>query len=207
MEDPATRPTRRRIGAVLLLTLALLASACAKEPTLAGVVRDPALQVGSVTLPTTDGEPSTFRAQPGGLLVVYFGYTFCPDICPTTMSDLSIAIHDLADGDAQRVDVAFATVDPERDTPEVLDRYLGYFFDDGIALRTEQPDELVAATDAFGVLFEVADHEPGDYYEVAHTAVTYVVNDTGTVLVEWPFGFDTELMTADLETLLAKESA
>lgn len=178
------------------------------EQALAGVVREPALEVASVTMPDAiGGREVTMRADPGSLLVVYFGYTSCPDICPTTLSDLSIAVRDLPVELADRVTVAFATVDPDRDTSDVVGGYLGSFFPDGVALRTEDPAQLATAADAFGVQFEVAEHTAGDRsYDVAHTAVTYVVDDAGTVVVEWPFGFAPEDMTADLTHLLAKET-
>jgi len=196
---------------VLVGLMAVVAFACGADAggdALSGVVRDPPLDVASVQFSTADdGRLIRMQAPPGELLVVYFGYTSCPDICPTTMSDLSIAVHDLPDELAERVTTVFATVDPDRDTADVLGEYLGHFFADGLTLRTEDADVLAAAATAFGVQYEVADHRPGDRtYEVAHTAVTYVVDDTGTVAVEWPFGFETTRMTADLRTLLEKES-
>lgn len=192
----------------LLAAVAVACGADADKGALSGVVREPPLDVAAVQLPAADdGRTVTMQAPPGELLVVYFGYTSCPDICPTTMSDLSIAVHDLPDALADRVTTAFVTVDPDRDTADVLGEYLGHFFADGIPLRTEAADELAAAASAFGVQYEVADHRPGDRsYEVAHTAVTYVVDDTGAVAVEWPFGFETSRMTADLRALLEKES-
>lgn len=192
----------------LLAAVAVACGADADKGALSGVVREPPLDVAAVQLPAADdGRTVTMQAPPGELLVVYFGYTSCPDICPTTMSDLSIAVHDLPDALADRVTTAFVTVDPDRDTADVLGEYLGHFFADGIPLRTEDADELAAAASAFGVQYEVADHRPGDRsYEVAHTAVTYVVDDTGAVAVEWPFGFETSRMTADLRALLEKES-
>lgn len=192
----------------LVAAVAVACGADADGGALSGVVRDPPLDVAAVQLPAADdGRTVTMQAPPGELLVVYFGYTSCPDICPTTMSDLSIAVHDLPDALADRVTTAFVTVDPDRDTADVLGEYLGHFFADGIPLRTEDADELAAAASAFGVQYEVADHRPGDRsYEVAHTAVTYVVDDTGAVAVEWPFGFETSRMTADLRALLEKES-
>jgi protein SCO1 len=151
------------------------------------------------------GGSVAMRAPDDGLYLVYFGYTSCPDICPTTMSDISVALGDLDDGLADRVTVAMVTLDPERDTDERLSQYLGFFFDRSLALRTTDPAALAEAAAAFGVQWEVGPHEPGESYEVAHTAVTYVVDDTGTVVVEWPFGLDTELMTRDLTILLERD--
>lgn len=173
---------------------------------LTGVVRDPAVKVADVTLPALDGTPQSLRADPGGLRLVYFGYTSCPDVCPTTMSDIKVALTDLPEDQARRVSVTMVTVDPERDTPEVLADYLDHFFDRFVALRTDDPDELRAAATAFGVQYEVEEHEPGASYEVAHSAVTYVVDDTGTVVVEWPFGFESTDMANDLQYLLTKET-
>jgi protein SCO1/2 len=186
-----------------------LTSACAPaaQPTLAGGVRTDPLDVSAVVLPdvANGGAALPMVAPTGELLVVYFGYTSCPDVCPMTMSTVSDAIESLDDGLPSRVGVAMVTLDPERDTNEQLTAYLGHFFEDGHALRTTDPAALQAAASTFGVRWEVEEHEPGDRYEVAHTAITYVVDDTGTVVVEWPFGFETELMTSDLETLLARQ--
>jgi protein SCO1/2 len=106
-----------------------------------------------------------------------------------------------------RVDVALTTVDPERDTDAVVVDYVHHFFEDGTALRTADPAALAAATKAFDVRFQVEAHQPGADYRVAHTAVTYVVDDQGTVVDEWPFGFTSENMAADLRTLLGTGAA
>jgi protein SCO1 len=201
----------RRVGAGVALLAGLATGACGDDgpDELAGAVRTPALDVAGVSLPSVgDGageEPLAMQAPPGELYLVYFGYTSCPDVCPTTMNDIRVALDDLPDELADRVTPAMATVDPERDTGEVLTGYLDHFFDHGLALRTTDPAALTAATEAFGVQWEVEDHAPGEAYDVAHTAVTYVVDDTGTVAVEWPFGFDSESMTSDLRTLLEEE--
>lgn len=213
-------PLRTPRAALLLplLLVALLAASCGSddaagpaEPTgasLAGVVREPPLEVGAVSLPDASrgGAPTQMRADDGEVLLVYFGYTSCPDVCPMTMSDIDVALDGLADGLADRVTVAMVTVDPARDRGDILDRYLGHFFDHSAPLRTEDPGELAAAAEAFGVQYEVEDHAPGEaVYDVAHSAITYVVDDTGTVVVEWPFGFESEHMTADLTTLLSPQ--
>ena len=86
---------------------------------LAGYRRDPAPVVGDLTLPdlTADGEEFAIRADPGEILAVYFGYTNCPDFCPTTLSDLRLATRRMDPADAARVDLAMVTVDPPRDLP------------------------------------------------------------------------------------------
>ena len=123
------------------------------------------------------------------------------------MSDISVALNELPDDLSDRVEIAMVTVDPDRDTDEVLTAYLGHFFDRSRALRADDPTLVDAAADAFGVRYEVEDHATGDLeYEVSHSAVTYVVDDTGSVVVEWPFGLDSLDMSADLQKLLTKES-
>lgn len=203
-------PVGRLLGSVALAALLAATPACGSDDegdaALLGVVRTPVLSVADVALADVSGPeptPVPMQAPPGELYLLYFGYTSCPDICPTTMSDLSVAVNDLPPDLAERVTVGMVTVDPERDTPEVLTAYLGHFFDTSLPLQAEDPTALAGATDAFGVRFEVADHQPGETdYEVSHSAVTYVVDDTGSVVVEWPFGFDSEQMTEDLNTLL-----
>lgn len=207
MRKSATR--NRRIGAMAGACVALLAACGGDSPRLAGAVRTPPLTVGGLSVPQTDlsGTRTEGELVPpaGELLLVNFGYTFCPDVCPTTMNDISVALSDLADDQAERVTVAMISVDPERDTEAVLTDYLGHFFDDAIAISISDPEVLAAAGSTFGAQWQIAEHEPGDeYYDVAHTAVTYVVDDTGTVVVEWPFGFTIDSMSSDLSTLLKK---
>ncbi|HMY86633.1 MAG TPA: SCO family protein, partial [Microthrixaceae bacterium] len=217
MSDNFRQRRRVRTGRIvaLLVALTLVGAACGSDTTdddasgsgdLLGAVRNPPLAVGDVTLTDTSGAtPRSVTMTPpkGDLYVVYFGYASCPDICPTTLSDIQVALGDLDEADAKRVTVGMVTVDPERDTPELLSEYLSHFFDRSMALRAETPEALTAATEAFGVRYEIAPHPPGATdYEVSHTAVTYVIDDTGKVAVEWPFGFDSEHMTKDLNTLL-----
>lgn len=204
---PPVRPARFRRLAVLVAVLAVMLAGCGADPTLAGAVRQPPLDVSGVSLPNaaTGGAPASVVPAPDELTLVYFGYTYCPDICPTTLSDISVALADLDAAVAERVTVAMVTVDPERDTDERLVSYLGHFFAEPMALRTTDPEALREAADAFGVQWEVEDHQPGDdRYDVAHTAITYVVDGTGAVVVEWPFGLEADAMASDLTILLTR---
>ncbi len=213
MRTITPRPRRRRhllaVAAITAVLAGTIAACGSDEPAaLQGVQRTPPLVVSGATMPDVrTGDAFDFKASPGGLLLVYFGYTSCPDICPTTLSDLRVAIDDLPTSDAERVDVAMATVDPERDTPEVVQQYLGHFFPDGHPLRSDDSAVNAEVQKRFGVVAEIAPHQPGDDYEVGHTALTYVVDDTGTVAVEWPFGMAPEAMTADLALLLDRAEA
>jgi protein SCO1/2 len=215
----ASRPERRT--RVLLGTLAaglIALSACGgssdtatttttKPEEMTGLVRSDPLQVGGLTLPevAADGTetPFAFRAEDGKLLFVAFGYTNCPDVCPTTLYDIKKARKQLG-ADAERVQVAFATVDPRRDTPEVMDQYLGSFAEDGHALRTEDPAALKAAEDGFGVTSSVVVDDDGST-EVSHSAKSFIVDSNGDVVVEWPFGTGADAMANDLELLLATQ--
>lgn len=192
--------TRR---AALAVCLAVLLAACGSDRParqLTGYTLDPPTQVGDLSLPVAaTGDPFPFRAEPGHLLVVYFGYTACPDVCPTTLATLRAALRSLGDR-AARVDLAMATVDPARDTADILPGYVRSFVADGVALRTEDDGELRAVTDRFGASYRVT--VDGPKVEVAHSGSMYVVDDQGTVLDVLPFGLTKDDIANDLGILL-----
>jgi protein SCO1/2 len=193
---------------VAAATAALLLSACGSDaPTLSGYEREPAPEVGSLALPdlTNRGAKFPLQADPGRLLIVYFGYTNCPDYCPTTMSDLRLALRRLDDADAARVDVAMVTVDPARDIP-VLPDYIGGFFPDGHALGTDDAALLAEVAAPFGVAYDVSVNDAGDI-EVGHTTSLYAVDDTGHLALTWQFNTPIEDLADDLKILLDREEA
>lgn len=188
------------VGLIATLT------ACGSDTgTLVGLVRDEPLEVGSVSMTEErlglNPQPFTFAADPGELLVVFFGYTYCPDICPTSLADLRAALRRIG-ADAALVDVAFVTIDPERDTIERLDAFLASYVDRYHALRTLDAAELARVKDAFLASSSVTTNEDGQV-EVSHTATTYVVDDAGRVVDEMPFGIGADGMENDLRILLA----
>jgi protein SCO1/2 len=154
-----------------------------------------------------DRGDSPFRLTPsaGHVLVVYFGYTTCPDVCPTTLSDLHRALA-LLGGDARRVEVAFVTVDRERDTPAQLAPYLAAFVAGGHPLRPASDAQLVSAEQAFGASSSISRTPAGDV-EVSHTGTMYVVDASGRIAVEWPFGSTPKIIAHDLGALLAGRAA
>jgi protein SCO1/2 len=189
-----------RLLAVVAATAAVatMSTGCATRE-FAGFVREPAPDVSTLSLPdTTTGDDFTLRAQPGGLLMVYFGYTNCPDYCPTTMSELKIALRRA--GDPTGVEVAMVTVDPDRDGPILAD-YVGSFFPGGRALVTDDDALLAEVAAPFGASYLVSTDDDGAI-EVAHSTALYAVDDAGLLLMTWPFGIDIDEMAADIEDLL-----
>jgi protein SCO1 len=176
------------------------------DVTISGYVLDPAPAVGNLSLPdvTAGGAELAFDAAPGGLLVTYFGYTSCPDVCPLTMSNLARALDELGDR-ADAVDVAMVTVDPNRDTSAVLDRYVTGFIDRAHGLRTSDDSRLRSVADGFGVTYDVEPAGDGRSEQVSHTASVFVVDDAGRVVLVWPFGIGADAMADDLGVLLQGE--
>jgi protein SCO1/2 len=183
----------------------LLGACGGDEPgELQGIVRSEPLVVGDATVTeVTNGVepgPFSFVADPGELLVVYFGYTNCPDLCPTTLASLRSAKKDLGE-DGALVDLAMVTVDPGRDTAEIMNNYLGSFTEQYHALVPASEAELRAAEEAFLVTSDVIE-KPDGSFQVDHSANAFVVDENGVVLVEWPFGHAKAGMINDLGVLI-----
>lgn len=215
---PALRMRRIRQVICLAAAVSLVAASCSGDEseveTYSGYVVDPPNEVAGLVMPVagtsgtdTSEVPATeafdFSAAPGGLNLIYFGYTFCPDVCPTTMSDVRRVLAALPEDEADRIEVAMVTVDPGRDTAQVLSEYVANFVDEGVALRTDDDTQLRAAADAFGADYEVLTNDEGDI-EVSHTGELYAVDDSGTVVMQWPFGTSHESVTRDIRSLLAQ---
>jgi protein SCO1 len=174
---------------------------------LVGLTRDPEPQVDGTPLPDVSdgGKPFQIRAPQDGLLVVYFGYTNCPDVCPTTLSGLERALADLGD-DASRVETAMITIDPARDTPVLAD-YVQSFIPGAHALATDDQPTLQAVAGPFGVSYEVTTSPSGEV-QVAHSSYLFAVDDSGKLVLTWPVSANAETTTsvedlaADMRELL-----
>jgi protein SCO1 len=205
------RPRRRgRIGGlVTVIALITVVAACSSEPPreLSGYIREPLPQVDQVALPDLSrrGQDFVMRATPGNLLVVYFGFTNCPDVCPTTLADLRGALRRMEAAAAERVTLAVVTVDPDRDADTLTD-YAQTFVEGAHALATFDPALLRAAADPFGVSYAVTTNDKGEI-EVAHSSQMFVVDDRGQLLLTWPFGISAEDLALDLTQLLASEDS
>jgi protein SCO1/2 len=200
------RSDRRLASAVLAVAIGVgsVATCGGDEPAeLTGFRRDPAPNVGDFSLPdlANGGEEFSITAPPGEILLVYFGYTNCPDFCPTTMSDVKLARNRLDDADAERVDVALVTIDPDRDLPILAD-YVQGFVPDGHALGTDDASELAQVAAPFGVTYVVDENPDTGEIEVTHSTWLYAVDDAGNLLLTWQFGVTIDELAKDLEILL-----
>ena len=172
---------------------------------LAGIVREPAPVVDATPVPslTNPGSDVMFRAEQGGFQAVYFGYTNCPDVCPTTMADWAITLRRLPEELAAQVSTVMVTVDPDRDN-DILPGYIESFVADAEAAGTTDADVLAAVAAPFGVSYEVITNDEGDV-EVSHSGFLYLVDDQGRLVVTWPFGTSSTEMAADVEQLFAAQ--
>ena len=150
-------------------------------------------------LPDADGKPRSLADWRGKVVVVFFGYTQCPDVCPTTMAELAQIRTQLgADGD--RLQTVFVTIDPERDTPEILKAYVANFGPGVTALRGNA-EQTAAAAKEFKVFFaKVAGKSPGSY-TMDHSAASFVFDPNGRVRLFVPYGSDPKTLAADIKQL------
>lgn len=139
---------------------------------------------GDFTLASADGPVST-RDYRGKLLLVYFGYTYCPDICPTALATIAEGFRQLSPGDLAQVAMIFVSVDPERDTPARLRDYAG-FFHPAIVGVTGSSGEVAAAARLFGAVYARQAAETAGGYVVDHSSDTFVVDSSGQLVGRIP---------------------
>jgi protein SCO1/2 len=157
--------------------------------------------VDDFTLTTHHGEQAQLADWRGQIAVFYFGYTYCPDVCPTTLASLSSALDKLKPAEKEQIQVVLVTVDPERDTPEVLAEYLAHF-DPAFLGLTGAADEIALAAEAFGVFYEKGPGSVASGYLVDHTATLSVLDREGRLRLLFPFGTAAEDIATDLRHLI-----
>lgn len=156
-----------------------------------------------LSLNDADGRPRTLADFKGKVVVVFFGYTQCPDVCPTTLAELA-QVKKALGPDGARVQGIFVSVDPERDTPELLKAYVANFGSDFVALRGDA-EQTKAAAKHFKVFYNKVAGKTATSYTVDHTAGSYVFDAAGRVRLFTRYGSGAEALTTDLKALLAEK--
>jgi len=190
-----------RFSSIIIFSLALLAG-CEGQPKFKSTDITGADYGKALELPDAAGRVRRLADFRGKALVVFFGFTHCPDVCPTTLADMAGVMKQLGP-EAQRVQMIFITVDPERDTPQALDQYVHAFDPRFIALRGDAAATQRVAKD-FKIFYEK--RKEGDTYTVDHSAQSYVFDPQGRLrLLVRPQGIAADLAD-DLRTLLKETS-
>ncbi len=190
------------IAALLLGSIAAFVVLRPTGPGQSGAVRTSgeALVGGSFSMVDHTGSEVTDGTYSGRLMVVYFGFTYCPDVCPTQLLVLSEALDRLGE-DAEQIAPLFVTVDPERDTPEALAQYVSNFHPNIVGL-TGSPEQLRTMADAYYVSYYKVQDEAASDYLMDHTSIVYVMDRSGTYLTHFTHATSAEEMAGKLKDLL-----
>jgi protein SCO1 len=202
---------RRRVlqylaaGALSAGALSALPGCSDKAPSFVSIDITGAEYARDFALPDHNGQQRGIKDFAGKVVVVFFGYTQCPDVCPTTMTELA-EIRKLLGADGARVQAIFITVDPERDTPEVLKAYMANFDPSFLALRPTSQEQLAALTKDFKAYYKKAEGRSPTSYTMDHSAGSYVYDTKGRIRLFTRYGTGAQALAGDIRQLLAQGS-
>ena len=190
---------------VLALAFLLLLLGCqfAAPHEFAGLELTAPQPAPNFTLESANG-PVQLSDYQGKFVFLYFGYTFCPDACPTTMTTLAQLQRQLGD-DADQVQVIMITIDPERDTAENMAEYVA-FFDDSFVGLTGEKAEIDAAGAPFGVYYEKEEGSAATGYLMSHTTRVYLLDREQNARVAYALDADVDAIAADIQFLLNEKN-
>ena len=188
-------------AAAAIAAAPLLLAACGeRKPQFNAVDLTGADYAKDFQLPDTDGKVRRLQDFKGKAVVVFFGYTQCPDVCPTTMADIAQA-KKLLGADGAKVQGIFITIDPERDTPELLKAYVANFGPDFVALRGT-PEQTAAVAKDFKVYYKKVEGKAPGTYTMDHSAASFVNDPEGRLRLYARYGAGPQVLADDLKQLL-----
>ena len=190
----------RRQALLTLGSFALLAGCAENKPQFKAVDITGADYARDFPLPDVDGRMRSVKDFAGKVVVVFFGYTQCPDACPTTLAEIAQA-KKLLGADGDKVQPVLITVDPERDTPQVLKAYVGNFGPDFIALRGT-PEQTAAVAKDFKVYYKKVETKKGGTYLMDHSASSYVYDPQGRLRLYSRYNSGPQALADDIRLLL-----
>ena len=166
-----------------------------------GRIIESPLPTPNFTLPATNGEPVSIQQFHDKVTLVYFGYTYCPDVCPSTLSKMSRVMEQLKPEQREQVQLLMITVDPQRDTLEKLADYLDHFDASFIGLVGSE-EEIAAAAELVDVAYEKHEGTAASGYLVDHTASIVVLDKVGNWRLTFPFEMSRDHIVSDLNRLI-----
>lgn len=197
-----------RILFIVIAAVAVVIAATAGRYMMMGdgkVDQRQAMQVnigGPFSLIDSTGKPVTDKDFQGKYMLIYFGYTFCPDVCPTSLSILAEALNTLSPEKLAKVTPVFVSVDTERDTPEVLAAYVPHFHKNLVGL-TGTADQVKAAARAYKAYYaKVNEDDPDGNYTMDHSSITYLMGPDGKYVTHFNHGTPSDEMAARLAEIL-----
>lgn len=201
-------PRSTRILFVTLITIAVLGAAVLGYAVVRMLTGDPArvtsfgepLIGGEFTLVDGDGATRTDKDFRGRLMLVYFGFTYCPDACPTELQAMGQAVDRLGPK-GEAVQPVFVSVDPERDTPEMVGQYVKAFHPRMVGL-TGTPEQVATAAKAYRVYYRKATVEGASDYLVDHSSIVYLMDREGRFLTHFSHGTSPEDMAKGIGKFL-----
>jgi protein SCO1/2 len=209
MATAMTAPSVLRCTAIVPLLIAVLSSACrpSAEPAATIPTHEPvALQDfdlgGDFVLQSHTGGPFRLSSLRGQVVLLFFGYTYCPDVCPTTVATMA-QVQRLLGPRSERVVSLFVSVDPERDTVERLREYVGHFESRMVAV-TGTAEQLHEVVKKYGAYYEKAASDSASSYTVDHTSRVYLIDAQGRVRYLFRYGDEAALIAQGVELALGE---
>ena len=160
---------------------------------------------GDFTLQSPSG-PVSLADFRGKVVLLYFGYTFCPDVCPTSLSILGKALSDLAPAELEKVDAFFVSVDPERDTMEVLKIYPPFFHPKIVGI-SGTPEQVAQVARQYGARYMKQKPDANGLYSVDHSSFTYVIGPDGKLAATLPHATPAEQIVAMIRSQINAEKS
>ncbi len=188
-------------GALLAGAVSILAACQPGKPQFRGIDISGVDYAMDFKLTDFNGQPRSLADFAGKVVVVFFGYTQCPDVCPTTMSEM-LRVKQLLGADGDKLQVLFVSVDPERDTPEVLKAYMGSFDPSFLGLYAASPEALAQLARDFKIYYKKVDGQTPSSYTMDHSAASYLYDPKGRLRLFSRFGSKPEDVTEDVRLLL-----
>ena len=189
-------------GGAFLASAGALLSACQPDkPQFRAIDITGADYAQGFQLTDFNGQPRSLADFKGKVVVVFFGFTQCPDVCPTTMGEMA-QVKKMLGPDGDKLQVLFISIDPERDTPEVLKAYMGSFDPTFIGLYAASPEQLATLAKNFKIYYKKVDGKTPTSYSMDHTAASYVYDPQGRLRLYARYGSGAEAMASDIRWLL-----